>query len=140
VLPLKSILVLEDESVVMNVMRHMLRSYSLMEASTVEQALNLFQGHRENVGLLLADLTLAVSSGVELALLLRQASPFLPVIVTSGYPVGNWSLVDGGNLLRLGTTSVVVLQKPFRRQLLLDTIFDLMGEQPVLSPGTTSVN
>ena len=137
---MKSILLLEDESIVMNLMRHMLRQYSLMEASTVEQALDLFQGHREDVGLLLADLTLPVSSGVELALVLRNESRFLPVIVTSGYPVGGWSRVDGGNLLRLGTTSVVVLQKPFRRQLLLDTIFDLMGERPEPLPGTPVVN
>jgi CheY-like chemotaxis protein len=125
---MKTLLVLEDDPDVMEFLRHMLEQYSLIEASTAEQALRLFNEHDRRVDLLLADVTLPTSSGIQVALLLRSEIPDLPVILTSGYPVGDWTRPDSADLERLGSSSVAIIQKPFQRQVLLQTIRALTGE------------
>jgi CheY-like chemotaxis protein len=123
----KSILVLEDNASVMMVLRLMLEPYSLIEASNAEQALRLFTDHGHKIDLLVADLTLPRSSGIQVALLLRKKIPTLPVILTSGYPVSGWSDRDSADLKRLGSRSVAILQKPFESQGLLKAVCELTG-------------
>ncbi len=125
---MKTILILEDEPAVMRLMRLMLKQYAVIEASTVEQAYRLFTEHSCGIDLLVADLTLPTGSGIRAALLLRAESPGLPVILTSGYPVFDWSGRDCADLERLGPTSAIVLQKPIRVQTLLQTVRELIGE------------
>ncbi|MGA2113744.1 MAG: response regulator [Bryobacteraceae bacterium] len=125
---MKTILMLEDEPAVMRLMRHMLKQYALIEATTAEQAYRLFTEHGCGIDLLVADLTLPTGSGIRAALLLRAESPDLPVILTSGYPVGDWSDRDCADLERLGPTSAIILQKPIRLQVLLETVRELIGE------------
>jgi len=62
------ILVLEDEAPVMRLMRHMLRQYSTIEAATREQALRRFRDNGSTIGLLIADVTLPVISGLKVAI------------------------------------------------------------------------
>jgi CheY-like chemotaxis protein len=126
----KTILVLEDEPSLMNLLRHTLRDYRLIEATTAEEALLLFIDHDYLVDLLVADLTLPTKSGAQVALHLRSKVPDLPVILTSGYPVGNWRERDSADLRRLGDKPVAVLQKPFPGHQLLDVICDLTGWSP----------
>lgn len=64
---MKTILVVEDEPVVMNVLRRMLRQYRLIEALTGEEAL-LCRVEDDRIDLLIADLTLPRCSGIEVAL------------------------------------------------------------------------
>jgi CheY-like chemotaxis protein len=124
---MKTILLLEDEPSLMKLLRHTLKDYRLIEATTAEEAL-LFFIHLDNrVDMLVADLTVPRMSGVEVALHLRSKTPDLPVILTSGYPVSNWSERDCADLRKLGETSVAVLQKPFAAHKLLDAICALTG-------------
>jgi CheY-like chemotaxis protein len=123
----KTILVLEDNAAVMMILRLMLEQYSLLEASNAEQALRLFTGHGQEIDLLVADVTLPRSSGIQVALLLRSKIPKLPVILTSGYPVSAWSEEDSSDLQRLGSSSVAILQKPFESQGLLKAVCELTG-------------
>jgi CheY-like chemotaxis protein len=124
---MKTLLVLEDNPAVMTVLRVTLEQYSLVEASTAEQALRLFTESARKIDLLIADVTLPTSSGIQVALLLRSNIPNLPVILTSGYPVGAWSDRDSADLERLGSRSVAILQKPFQFQGLLKAVCDLTG-------------
>src|SRR5260370_6787169 len=124
---MKTLLVVEDELDLMELLRHMLRPYSLIEAATAEQALRLFTDHGRRVDLLLADVTLPKGSGIQVTLLLRSEIPDLPVILTSGYPVGAWADRDSADLKRLGSKSVAILQKPFQAQVLPDTVRELIG-------------
>ena len=73
---METLLVLEDESSVMKLVRHMLKQYNLIEAITAEQALHLFNERDRQVDLLLADVTLPTSSGIQVALLLFGYSRF----------------------------------------------------------------
>src|SRR5450432_2721482 len=113
----KTILLLEDESDVMEFLRHMLKEYSVIEAPTAEHALRLFTQHGRHVDLLIADVTLPKSSGIQVALLLRSEIPDLPVILTSCYPVSDWTGRDYTDLERLGPRAAL-FQKPFEAQTL----------------------
>ena len=110
----KTLLLLEDDPSVMRVLRMMLEQYTLIEATTGEQALGLFAEHGRKVNLLITHLTLPRSSGIQVALLFRSRTPDLPVILTTGYPISAWSDRDSADLERLG--SVAILSKPFQVQ------------------------
>jgi two-component system cell cycle sensor histidine kinase/response regulator CckA len=127
----RTLLLLEDESVVMKFLRNMLKKqYSVIEASSAEQALRLFRELGRRIDLLVADLSLPTSSGIKVALLVRSEIPNLPVILTSGCPVSGWGDPDYADLERLGSNSVAILQKPFQTQELLDTVRKLLGGTP----------
>jgi CheY-like chemotaxis protein len=126
----KTLLVLEDEPIVMALLRHMLKQYRLIEAATAEQALRLFTEHGRRIDLLLADVTLPTSSGIQVALILRSEVPTLPVILTSGYPVAVWSKFDAADLQRLGPNLVAVIQKPFQAGVIPSTIREMIGTEP----------
>lgn len=115
----------------MVLLRHMLKQYSLIEAASAEQALRLFNEHGRRIDLLLADVTLPTSSGIQVALLLRSEMPNLPVILTSGYPVGVWADREAADLQRLGSSLVAVIQKPFRGGVIPNTIREMIGMEPL---------
>jgi len=132
----KTLLLLEDEPSLMKLLRYTLRQFHPIEACTAEQALPLCIERDYNIDLLVADLTLPTKSGIQVALHLRSRIPDLPVILTSGYPVSDWSARDSADLQRLGEKSVAVLQKPFSGHKLLNLISDLTGWPGVLKART----
>jgi len=125
---MKTVLVLEDEPSLLKLLHHMLKEFRVIEASGAEQALQLFVDGNRKIDLLVADLTLPTSSGIQVALLLRSEISKLPVILTSGYPVSEWTGRDRTDLQRLGSNSMAVLQKPFLAQELLSIVSRLTGE------------
>jgi DNA-binding response OmpR family regulator len=131
------ILVLEDESILLRLLRRVLRQYAVLEASTAEEALQRFADNKRTIDLLIADVSLPDSSGVHVALSLRLENPGLPVILTSGYPVCGWCDRDYSALQRLGADSVTVIQKPFQSQVLLRRVRELIGDpRPETAVGT----
>jgi len=133
---MKTLLVLEDEPPVPKPPWHVLKQYNVLEAATAEQALRLFFERDRQIDLLVADVTLLTSSGIHVALLLRFEIPNLPVVLTSGYPVNDWSPRDSADLERLDSRSVAILQKPFLAQELLNTVARLTGEPQTGIPKT----
>jgi CheY-like chemotaxis protein len=127
---MKTILVLEDDPSVMKLLCHLLKQYSLIEATGAEQALRLFLEHDRRIDLLVADVTLPKSSGIKVALILRSEVRRLPVILTSGYPVNGWNTMDSADLSRLGTSWLAVLQKPFEAEELLNTVREFAESKP----------
>ena len=125
---MKTLLVLEDEPPVLKLLWHMLKQYNVIEATTAEQALRLFEENHYQIDLLVADVTLPAGSGVQVALVLRSQIRDLPVVLTSGYPVSDWSARDSADLEELGSKSVAILQKPFLAQELLSAVRKLTGE------------
>jgi DNA-binding response OmpR family regulator len=126
----KTILLLEDEPALMKLLKHALRSYNLIEATTADEALRLFAERGRQVDLLIADVTLPTSSGLRVAFFLRSEIHSLPVILTSGYPVSNWSANDTADLQRLGSRAVEIILKPFAPRSLLDLVDNLLGASP----------
>jgi CheY-like chemotaxis protein len=126
----KTLLVLEDEPDLMVLLRQILKQYRLVEAATADQALRLFEDHARRIDLLLADVMLPTSSGIQVALLFRSKIPNLPVILTSGYPLSVWAERDAADLGRLGSNSVAILEKPFKTQVLPNTVRAMIGIVP----------
>ena len=124
---MKTILVLENEPLVMKIMRQVLKQYEVLGTVTAEEAVRAFRERHNGIDLLVADLTLPISSGIQVALLLRSEKADLPVILTSGYPVSDWTGRDYSDFARLGSTSVVFLQKPFQLHALSNAVAAFIG-------------
>jgi len=127
---MKTLLILEDEAPVLKLLWHMLKQYDLIEATSAEEALRAFDEHGTQIDLLVADVTLPAGSGIRVALRMRAQIASLPVILTSGYPVVDWSPRDTADLEELGSESVAILQKPFLARDLLSAVSRLTHEQP----------
>jgi len=112
----------------MKVLRLMLKQFSVVEATTAEKALQAFGNRDHPVDLLITDIRLPTLSGIQVALRIRSELPAFPVLLMSGYPEGGWRSADAIDLEKLGTDSVVLLQKPFQAKALLSAVYDLIGK------------
>jgi FixJ family two-component response regulator len=114
----------------MQSLRELLKEYDLIEATTAAEAFRLFRERKREVALLVADVTLPVSSGIQVAVHLRSEIPALPIvlILTSRHPVNIWIDRDTTNLERLGSDSVTIIAKPFQAQVLTSAVCELIGK------------
>jgi CheY-like chemotaxis protein len=124
---MRTLLLLEDDPTLLKFLRHTLRDYRLIEATSAEEALLLFIDHEYQVDLLVAKLTLPTKSGAQVAFHMRSKIPDLPVILTSTAAISNWSERDYSYLRRLEEMPVAVLQKPYAGHKLLALISELTG-------------
>lgn len=113
-----------------------LREYTIIEAANAAEALRQFYAYERHVDLLITDMALATSSGTHIALLLRSVIPSLPIILASGSPPGTWARQDSDAFGRLGTGSVVILEKPFFPSVLLHKVHEMIGLPRELVGGT----
>jgi nitrogen-specific signal transduction histidine kinase/CheY-like chemotaxis protein len=81
------ILVAEDEPMVRSIMARCLRDcgYGVLEAGDGREALELLEGRRGRVSLIVADVVMPDMGGREMATRLAQRWPEVPVLFTSGY-------------------------------------------------------
>src|SRR5215472_1889109 len=139
---MKTILVLEDDPAILALMHLVVEQdgYTVLDASSVEQAFERFEENDAQVDLLIADVTLGSGSGVRVALELWSLLPNLRTIISSGYPQSMWPEQDAAEFDKYPSDSVVVLQKPFRPATLLDTIHRIIGWSSEMPPalGMTS--
>ena len=105
----RSILVVEDEPVLLNLVREILEEegYCVLTALDVEQALRLPPAELSGIDLLLTDVMLPGLSGIDLSHALRKSNPDLPVILMSGFATALASTPD-----RI-PANATLLQKPF---------------------------
>ena len=82
-----AVLLIDDEASVRRTAKAMLRSlgFSVLEAESGEQALEVLREHRAEVRLVLCDLSMHGMDGWDVIATLQRESPPLPVILTSGY-------------------------------------------------------
>ena len=137
---MKTILVLEDEPVVMRLFSRVLIEYIILEAVTAAEALRLFCDSDHHVDLLITVLTLAKGSGTQVALQLRLTVPTLPVILASCCGPTYWTDQESAALRKLGTASVKILEKPFFPSILLRKVHELIGapNEVIASAGAAS--
>jgi two-component system, cell cycle response regulator CpdR len=123
---MKTILILEDDPGLMMLFRQVLKHHDLLEATTAGRAIQLFRDNQSRIGVLIADVRLPAGSGIQVALHFRALTADLPVILTSGYPVANWSRGDTADLIQLGPDSVTILEKPFPALTLVKMVDDVI--------------
>ncbi len=100
--------------------------FSVLEATSVDEAYNCFRQHASEVDLLIADLVLPDGSGIHVALHCWSQLPRLRTILTSGYPISMWSDQDTAELNELPSGSVAILQKPFTPAKLVEIVKGLL--------------
>jgi len=81
-----TILLVEDDVVVMHVAKTMLKSLGLtvIEASNGREALELYQVHSADITLVVTDMDMPVMDGFELFAALKRLRPELPIVISSG--------------------------------------------------------
>src|SRR6266576_1637086 len=82
-----SILLVDDEQSDREQMRRTLGNgiYGIIEAGSYQEALAVFERHRDSIVLLIADISLPGGNGLELAIALRKQKADLRVLFVSGH-------------------------------------------------------
>ena len=126
-----TILLVEDESFLREVTCEILESagYRVLKARTATEAISVFDECRTIVRLLLTDVVLPGQNGRDLATDLRNVSPKLKIIFTSGYPE---NVVTRQGLQEDGMS---YLPKPFSAQSLTRKVRQVLEQ-----PETTNTN
>jgi CheY-like chemotaxis protein len=107
-----TILLVEDEASLRTLTRHLLElcGYTVLEAKSGAEALDISRSESRHIGLLLTDIVMPGFSGRTLARQLVSERPELKVVYMSGYTgqaVGVHGMLDSGSAF---------LQKPFTRE------------------------
>jgi CheY-like chemotaxis protein len=104
----------EDEDSVRHLLAHILhrRGYTVLEASSGAEAVELFRKHAEEIRLVLTDMVMPQMSGRQLGALLQRIRPGLKILYMSGYT--DDVLVQTGAL----GPGMCFLQKPIRPEVL----------------------
>lgn len=121
---MSNILIVEDEPLILTLMTLILEplGHNLLKASTVAEAFQHFEETDASIDLLIADVNLAVNSGIRVALEFRSLLPNLRIILTSGHTPDMWPEPEATEIGELPTDSLAVLQKPFRPANLLEVV------------------
>ncbi|RMF90997.1 MAG: response regulator, partial [Nitrospinota bacterium] len=84
------VLVVEDDDMVLRVTETMLThlGYRVVTARNGEEALQVLAQHREEIRLVLTDLVMPGRGGTALCQIVHRQDPTLPILVMSGYPLG----------------------------------------------------
>ncbi len=121
--PGATILLVEDDEIVRGLTRKTLEEhgYSVVEADDGQSALEWIEAHPGQIDLLLTDVVMRRMSGPQLVERLQTEQPNLKVIYMSGY---TGELIAERDLLKRG---IALLEKPFSRTALLNTIHVTLG-------------
>ena len=119
----ETVLLVEDEGSLRTIVSETLTlgGYSVLEAATPRQALELAASHPGRIDVVLTDVIMPEMSGREMAELLRPLRPGAPVVYMSGYTddaIGHHGMLDPGTLF---------LQKPFTADALLWKLHHAVG-------------
>ncbi|MBI4748514.1 MAG: PAS domain S-box protein [Acidobacteria bacterium] len=117
-----TILLVEDEAVVRNLTRQILKDagFQVYDAGSAEAALELIETQAIQFDFLLTDVVLPGIKGPLLAKQLKEKQPDLPVLYISGYTenaIAHHGVVDEG---------VELLQKPFTPKALIQRVLAIM--------------
>lgn len=114
----ETILIVEDEEDVRFFVEAMLHThgYSVLCAADSDQALALFNEHKDEIRLVFSDIGLPRVDGIDLCEKLRKLKPGLPLILASGYPTKEFK--ERINALR----PEVFLSKPYQTLDILQTV------------------
>jgi PAS domain S-box-containing protein len=118
-----TILLVEDDETMRSLTRQLLQEhgYTVFEADDGKSALEWVDSHPGPIGLLLTDVIMRRISGPELVERLSVSHPTLKVVYMSGY---TGELIAEREVLKRGIT---LLEKPFTRTALLNTIHTTLG-------------
>jgi CheY-like chemotaxis protein len=120
------VLLVEDEDLVRKIARRLLESlgYQVLAAENGDAALALFEPYKDEVVLVLTDMTMPGMNGLKLIQELKARSPGIRSIVMSGYPLKD---IAEQSLKDLGVAPDAWLPKPLGVGALGKLISDVLG-------------
>jgi DNA-binding NtrC family response regulator len=116
-------LLVEDDEIMRHLTRQLLQEhgYTVVEADDGKAALEWLESNPAHIDLLLTDVVMRHMSGPELAERLHTSHPALKVAYMSGY---TGELMANRKMLKPGA---ILLEKPFTRTALLNTVHAMLG-------------
>ena len=122
----ETILVVEDEPVILKLTTRILQSqgYTILGASTVEQAMELAEKHGTNIHLLISDVIMPEMNGHDLGKKFTADHPHLKCLFMSGYTA---DIIASHGVLAEGTNFI---QKPFSKKELTDKVRAILTAHP----------
>jgi len=122
--PRPTVLVVDDEPAVLLVVAKVMRrmGYTVLEAPSAEEALQLVSGREDEVDVLVTDVVMPGMNGWELSQALRARHPQLGVLLMSGYTE------DEMVLRGVRTDEVNFLAKPFSVSDLRERVEKILDE------------
>ncbi|MCP3962077.1 MAG: response regulator [bacterium] len=120
--PAGTVLVVDDEELVLEVAREILasRGFEVLSASNGKQAVAIFDEHRDQIAAVVLDMTMPEMDGEEVFQELRRMDPEARILLMSGYSRKKVSQL----LFEQGLGGF--LHKPFRPQDLMDKLRELL--------------
>jgi nitrogen-specific signal transduction histidine kinase/CheY-like chemotaxis protein len=118
-----TIMLVEDDEIMRSLTKQLLEEhgYTVIDTDDGQSALQWLETHPDPIDLLLTDVVMRRISGPELAQRLSSSRPHLKVIYMSGY---TGELIAEREVL---SRSITLLEKPFSRTALLNTIHKTLG-------------
>ena len=119
----KTILLVDDDASVRTLVRQFLeiKGYTVLEAEEAATATEICRSNADAIELLITDVSMPETSGVELAGQLSKLRPDLKVLYISGYS----DVQDTSSIAARGQSSF--LQKPFTIETLSAKVSELIG-------------
>ncbi len=131
-----TVLILDDEEGVLELTSLYLktRAFPTLTSNSAASAMEKLREAGGAVEILIADVMLPDSSGVEIALQLRAMSPGLKILFVSGYSFDELSGSDSALYQQLPAAAVRFLRKPYSAQDLIARILELATPPPSAGP------
>jgi len=121
-----TILLVEDEPFVRDATRSILEhaGYAVLPAEDAGEALKVHEHRERQIDLVMTDMVLPGRTGHQLGQELRQLSPELKVLVTSGYTNAEYAIEDPG-------AQMYFLAKPYSRRELIEKVERVLEIAPL---------
>ncbi len=119
-----TVLVVDDEEIVRNLAKKMVEiaGFSVLTANDGEEAVRLYREHQNEIACVLLDLTMPKMNGEETFRAIRQISPGVRVILSSGYSEETAT----GRFSGLGLAGFI--QKPYQLDTMITTLREAVGD------------
>lgn len=121
----KTVLVVDDHDATRQTIARMLEAggFTVRQASSGTEALQRLATERDEIDLVLSDVTMPGMSGIDLSYQIRERYPTVPVAIVSG---------DVSELERsiIGRADVPFIKKPFHAESLYSAVREAMRQQP----------
>jgi len=98
--------------------------YRVMEARDGEQALNLFESHKDEIDLIISDSVMPKMSGEKLHKAIREIRKEIPIILLTGYDKGR--VIEG---IQITDAHSMIMNKPLDIEKITETIQSLLSNR-----------
>jgi CheY-like chemotaxis protein len=117
-----TILLIDDEETVLEVAVKVLKKmgYTVLEAQSGKQGVDIFAKHKDNIDLVILDMIMPDMGGGEAFDRIKEIDPRVKVLLSSGYSIDG----QAGEIMKRGCDGFI--QKPFKANALSEKLKQLL--------------